>query len=87
MTTKPSSLLNLPGEPTLDSVIARHPVKISDAELDAVIAHMRAERAEWLTKEQKREARKEAKALAEVERDIGPERAAATERADMCEDG
>ena len=64
---KPSILLTLPGEPTLDSVIARHPAKVTDAELDSVIAHLRAERAAWLTKEQNAAAKKQAKASALVE--------------------
>lgn len=61
----PDRLLALPGEPTLDEVIRRLPTRLTDAELDAVIEHDRMERAAWLTKEEKKAAKKAAKAEAQ----------------------
>lgn len=66
---EPERLLDLPGTPTLDSLIARLPTRLSDQELDSIIAHDRAARAEWLTKEEKREAKKRSKEEAQEEDD------------------
>ena len=51
--------LETPGATTLDECLKRAPSLITDADLDAIIAHSRAERARFAMKAEAKEARDE----------------------------
>ena len=56
-----SSPLDEANTPSLDAFFDREPEDLTDEELDQLIAAMRAKRAEFDAKEERRQAKKEAK--------------------------